>query len=122
MSKRKCPQCGKQVDGRSGKLFCDVLCKNRFHEEKTTTATPGLAVVSGGDFMARNQRKLTNPQVRALDKLNSTFKTCSELEELPSTLRVLVSRGKATCQMLSDNADNFDVMHDLGFSLAKETE
>jgi len=31
MDARKCPQCGKEVKGRAGKIFCSTECKNRYN-------------------------------------------------------------------------------------------
>lgn len=34
MERRECPMCGKEIAGRSDKLFCSDRCRNRYHNGK----------------------------------------------------------------------------------------
>jgi predicted nucleic acid-binding Zn ribbon protein len=37
--KRYCPECGKEILGRAGKLFCSDACRNSFNNRKNKDST-----------------------------------------------------------------------------------
>ncbi|MBL7930974.1 MAG: DUF2116 family Zn-ribbon domain-containing protein [Bacteroidia bacterium] len=56
MEKRKCPECGEPISGRTDKKFCSDLCRNSFNNKQNSDSTNYIRNIN--NILRKNRRIL----------------------------------------------------------------
>jgi hypothetical protein len=68
---KSCPECGKQVRGRSDKKYCSDLCRNSFHNKERLSG--GRTVREVNRILSRNRSILISCTLRNRDSISENY-------------------------------------------------
>jgi predicted nucleic acid-binding Zn ribbon protein len=90
--KRYCPECGKEILGRAGKLFCSDACRNSFNNRKNKDSTNLIRNINNA--LRKNYRILSEfTSDGDLKKFNFEVVTAVELAKTGNTYYFVYDKG-----------------------------